>query len=470
MSSAPSLRESSPPPAAKGGVRCVVVDDDPEQRALLQRWLERAEIQVQAYGSARALAAELDRQLPDVLLLDVHLDGEDGLVALERVRRSQPTLPVVMLTADGTAGPAAAALRLGAFDYLLKPVDRQQLLQTVQRAAATQRVAVERREAGVLQQGGYRGLIGESPVMRRLYRQIERVGASEVTVLVQGESGTGKELVARALHLASPRSAGPFVPINCAAVPETLQESELFGHERGAFTGASARRTGRFEQASGGTLFLDEVAELDLALQAKLLRVLQERSFFRVGGTEQIQVDVRVVAATHKDLRELASEGKFREDLYYRLAVFELDLPALRQRREDLPALVQHFMALLGERHQRPGLRLSEEANQLVQSYAWPGNVRELQNALERAVVGCLGEEIEPEDLPRRLREGHRGPPLADLPPSSNEAGLSPMEELERAAIAEAIRASDGNMSDVIRRLGIPRTTLYRKLRRYGLR
>jgi DNA-binding NtrC family response regulator len=375
-----------------------------------------------------------------------------------------------MLTADGTAAPAAAALRLGAFDYLLKPVDRQQLLQTVQRAAATQRVAVERREAGASQEGGYRGLIGESAVMRRLYRQIERVGASEVTVLVQGESGTGKELVAKALHLASPRAQGPFVPINCAAVPETLQESELFGHERGAFTGASARRTGRFEQASGGTLFLDEVAELDLGLQAKLLRVLQERTFFRVGGTEQIQVDVRVVAATHKDLRELASEGKFREDLYYRLAVFELDLPALRQRREDLPALVRHFMALLGERHQRPGLRLSEEANQLVLGYAWPGNVRELQNALERAVVGCLGDEIEPEDLPRRLREGARAPALVDLQASSSGGGLSPMEELERAAIAEAIRASEGNMSDVIRRLGIPRTTLYRKLRRYGLR
>jgi two-component system response regulator HydG len=405
--------------------------------------------------------------LPDAILLDVHMEGMSGLAALERLKRLYPSLPVIMLTADAAVPTAVQSIQQGAYDYLTKPVDRSRLLTVVRNAVEKHEMSARLRQLErELHGGGYGGIIGSSTPMRRLFRQLDRVAPSDVTVLIAGESGTGKELVARAIHENSGRATGSFVPINCAAIPETLQESELFGHEKGSFTGATSRRIGRFEQAHGGTLFLDEVGELSAGLQAKLLRVLQERMFYRLGGSEQIQVDVRIVTATHRDLQDRCRSGAFREDLFYRLAVFELELPPLRERPEDIPLLVQVFLERFAGRHGRPEVGIGAAAMTALKTYHWPGNVRELQNAVERALVATLGDEVIPEDLPRRVREPGR--PAKVL--TRRVSDLQPMEELEKRAIREAIEAAEGNMSEVIRRLGIPRTTLYRKLKKYQLR
>ena len=445
----------------------LVVDDDPSHRKLIGRWVERAGYLVEEYAGAGALLSSLDHMLPDAILLDVHMEGMSGLAALERLKRLYPTLPVIMLTADANVPTAVQSIQQGAYDYLTKPVDRSRLLTVLRNAVEKHAMSARLRQLErELDGGGYGGIIGTSRTMRRLFRQLDRVAPSDVTVLVVGESGTGKELVARAIHANSGRAQGPFVPLNCAAIPETLQESELFGHERGSFTGATGRRVGRFEQAHGGTLFLDEVGELSAGLQAKLLRVLQERRFYRLGGSDQIEVDVRIVTATHRDLQERCQRGEFREDLFYRLAVFELELPPLRERPDDIPLLAQAFLERFTKRHGRPSVRLGKEVLAALQAYHWPGNVRELQNAVERALVATLDEEVQPEDLPRRVREPARVTPA----PTRRVSDLQPMEELEKRAIREAIQAAEGNMSEVIRRLGIPRTTLYRKLKKYQLR
>jgi two-component system response regulator HydG len=445
----------------------VVVDDDPSHRRLVGRWIERSGYQVREFADAASLLSSLDHMLPDAVLLDVHMEGMSGLAALERLKRLYPHLPVLMLTADANVPTAVQAIQQGAYDYLTKPVERSKLLTVLRNAVKKHAMAARLRQLErELRGGGYGGIIGSSSAMRRLFKQLDRVSPSDVTVLIAGESGTGKELVARAIHANSGRARGPFVPLNCAAIAETLQESELFGHEKGSFTGATSRRVGRFEQAHGGTLFLDEVGELSAGLQAKLLRVLQERKFYRLGGSEQIEVDVRIVTATHRDLQERCLKGDFREDLFYRLAVFELELPPLRDRTEDIPLLAQTFLERFAKRHGRPEVRIGEAAMAALREYHWPGNVRELQNAVERALVATLEDEVQPEDLPRRVRDPGSVPTV--LSPAVSE--LQPMEELERRAIQEAIRAAEGNMSEVIRRLGIPRTTLYRKLKKYQLR
>ena len=325
---------------------------------------------------------------------------------LEKLRAHQPLLPVVILTADSTANSAVAAMQLGAYDYLVKPIDRTKLLTTIKNAVERYqmalRVAQLERETSVQP---FPGLIGNSPVLREMLRQVTRVAASDITVLVHGESGTGKELVAKAIHSFSGRSRGSFVPLNCAAIPEALQESELFGHEKGAFTGASNRRLGRFEQADQGTLFLDEVAELSLALQVKLLRVLQERSFNRLGSSIEIRSDFRLVAASHKNLSEEVKAGRFREDLFFRLAVFELDVPPLRERRGDITMIAHHFLNEFTQSAESGLKRLSPSAAQLLERYDWPGNVRELQNYMHRASVTSSTETVEVNDLPARVRE-----------------------------------------------------------------
>ena len=308
----------------------------------------------------------------------------------------------------------------------------------------------------------YGGMLGRDPSMRGLFREIERVAATDVTVLVHGESGTGKELVARALHDEGARAKGPFIALNCAAIPEALQESELFGHERGAFTGATERRKGRFEQADGGTLFLDEIAELALPAQAKLLRVLQQRTFHRVGGERELRSDFRLVAASHHALMERVAEGKFREDLFFRVAVFELDVPPLRERGDDVVLLARFFL-------RDAELVLSPAAEELVRTYDWPGNVRELENALQRARVVAREGTIQVTDFPRRIREEspRSNPSLG----ASTDAGPgATMEDLERAALVDALRRHDGNVAEVVRELGIGRTTVYRKLKKFGLR
>ena len=478
---------STSPPAP---ATIVIVDDDRDFVVVLERVLRRSGHRVEVFETGEACVEGLSRVLPDVVCLDLTLPGMSGLETLEHLHTTHPLLPVIMLTATSAVETVVAAMQMGAYDYLQKPMDPTRLQTAIKNAvehsALMLRTTQLEREADETR--GYGQIIGHGPVMRTLFRQMDRLASSDITVLVQGESGTGKELVARALHEHSGRRRKPFVALNCAAIPETLQESELFGHERGAFTGATERRIGKFEQAHGGTLFLDEVAELSPALQAKLLRALQSRTFHRVGGNAEVQSDFRLLAATHTRLSELARAGRFREDLYFRLAVFELDVPPLRDRREDVEALAETFIAgVAGREGRRPSL--SPRALQRLMTYDWPGNVRELENAMHRAVVACNGDVIQPEDLPPGVR--HTPTTAAAPVPSLEEServlppqggGQLPIagsaawpvttlniDDLERAAIVEALRQSGGNATEAMKKLGMGRTTLYRKLKQFGL-
>jgi DNA-binding NtrC family response regulator len=413
--------------------------------------------------------------LPDAICLDIDMPGLSGLQTLERIREKHPRVPVIMLTGDDRVESVVAAMKLGAYDYLLKPPERQKLVATARNAVQHHRMSVEitslKRETG----GGdpFEGIVTGASSMREVFRQMDRVAAADITLLIHGESGTGKELVARAIHQQSPRKRGPFVAVNCAAIPDTLQESELFGHEKGSFTGATGKRLGRFELADKGTLFLDEVAELSLPLQAKLLRVLQDGTFQRVGGSQDIRSDFRLVAATHKDLGREVREGRFREDLYFRIVVFELELPPLRERVGDVELLSRHFLEQHG-RGRETKTEVSPEAAALMASYPWPGNVRELENVIQRAVVSSEGR-IEPEHLPARLREGAS---VATTAPQSSPAsrGLAVesedlnLERLERRVIERALQRTGGNLVEAGRLLGMSRATLYRKLKTYKLR
>lgn len=491
----------------------VLVDDDPAITALVERWISSDGFECETFADAESAIQGFSQLLPDCLLLDLHLPGIDGMRALEIIHARHPMLPVIVLTADQTVETAVEAMRLGAYDYLTKPLDRTQLVTTLRNATQHQRMSLRLAQLEREAEGhGYPGIVGASPSMRDLFRQLDRVAPSDVTVLIRGESGTGKELVARAIHANSGRSGGAFVALNCAAIPENLQESELFGHEKGAFTGATSRRIGRFEQAHQGTLFLDELGDLALAAQAKLLRATQDQRFQRVGGTTEIESDFRLVAATHQDLEELVRTGGFREDLFYRVAVFEINLPPLRDRKEDIPLLVE----ALAQRYwaDRPGRipELSPAASSALMSHDWPGNVRELQNAVQRALVTCSDGQIRRTDLPPRIagaggfaaaqsvfRRGQadgtsattsfsasepsqalpgQSPPTVDSStpgqsrPSAGELGSEPLSlrEIERLAILDAMERTGGNVSEVAQQLGVGRTTLYRKLKEYGLR
>jgi DNA-binding NtrC family response regulator len=453
----------------------VIVDDDPDMVSLISRFLGYAGYAVEAFADAESCLAGFSRLMPDAVCLDLMLPGLGGLETLKRIKDLEPHLPVVILTADNAVDSAVRAMQEGAYDYLVKPIDRTKLVTTIKNAVERSRmslrlVQLEREVEG----RGYPGIIGDTPPMRELFRQMDRLAASDVSVLIHGESGTGKELVARALHTQSGRRRAAFVALNCAAIPETLQESELFGHERGAFTGALDRRIGRFEEANRGTLFLDEVAELSPALQAKLLRALQERAFRRVGGSVDVRSDFRLVAATHRNLSDEVAAGRFREDLFYRIAVFELAVPALRDRRDDIPLLAS---ALLRQIADGRSVTVAPDALQCFRDYSWPGNVRELSNAIQRAWVASDGARITVADLPERVRDGSL---IAAPPRETDGAGLGvgpdpiapirTLEDMERIAIQQALARHSGNLSEAGRQLGIGRTTLYRKLKQFGLR
>ncbi len=451
----------------------LIVDDDESLLRLLTHWLEKQDYRISVATRAGACLALLEHTLPDVILLDLNLPDQSDLDTLQAIRKRCPQVPVLMSTTEGEVETVVRAMQMGAWDYLQKPLQRTKLLTTLGNAVDRAKTTLKLVELTRLADGGHPQIVGQSPAMKRLFSQMDRVGPSEITVLLRGESGTGKELVAKALHECSSRSAAPFVAVNCGAIPENLQESELFGHEKGAFTGAASQRKGRFEQAEGGTLFLDEVAELGPSLQASLLRVLQERTYFRVGGSKEQNADLRILAATHRDLREMVKTGAFREDLYYRLAVFELLLPPLRERDGDLVLLARCILEEMGARHGRGVVTLSPAALESLSAHPWPGNVRELRNALERATVLCEGGEIRVQDLPAHMQGQvparttipSSGPPF-DLP-RTEPATLS---DIERQTILEAMEAADGNLSEVVRRLNIPRSTLYRRLRAYGIR
>ncbi len=465
-------------PRSRGHV--LVVDDDGGVRDYLRRWLELSDYDVTAVESGPRCLEALTTLLPDVVLLDIKMPGMSGLEVLRRVHARHPLLPVIMVTGNTDSETVVEAMRSGAHDYLTKPVDETKLLVSVDNAiqAGDMRLRLRSLEREA-EQRGYGAIIGESDPMRDLFRQMDHVAASDLTILILGESGTGKELVARALHEASGRRDGPFVALNCAAIPETLQESELFGHERGAFTGASRQHIGRFEQADGGTLFLDEVAELALPLQAKLLRAIQERVFRRVGGQRDIASDFRLLAATNRDLEEEIEAGRFREDLYYRLAVFELTVPPLRERPGDVVriarGLVQQWAA---ERGGEPPT-FEPAAIEVLERYPWPGNVRELLNAVRRAATLSRDGVLRAADLPprvlrgveRRAAERGAGGAAGGSPEEApDEPEVFNLEALERQTIVRAMRRTGGNLSEVVRLLGIGRTTLYRKLKKYNLR
>jgi two-component system response regulator AtoC len=450
--------------APRGAV--VLVEDDRGVATLVAAILEGAGYAVRVCGDGASARRALAAAEPDVLCLDLGLPDVDGRELIGELHQRHRDLPIVVLTADDQIDTVVAAMRAGAYDYLVKPIERDTLIRTVADAAA--RRAGPTRGAAPTAPPGYHGLIGTSAPMRALIRELEQVAPTDITLLILGESGTGKELVARAIHDRSARRDRPFVAVNCAAIPESLHEAELFGHERGAFTGASARAPGRFEQAHTGTLFLDEVAELSPALQSKLLRVLQERRFHRIGGASELEVDIRVIAATHRDLDAAVRAERFREDLFYRLAVFELELPPLRARADDVPILAEAFVARFADELGRP-LRLAPEALACLQAYHWPGNVRELQNAIHRAAVATTDGVIAPGHLPRRVAPTVPTAPAPGPSPDGGGPAAGALEQAERATIAAALARHQHNLTQVARELGIGRTTLYRKLKRYDL-
>jgi DNA-binding NtrC family response regulator len=451
-----------------------IVDDDAAIRELLSFIVTEAGYEVDLFSSgAEVLASSADP--PDAVLLDLMMPEVDGVEVLKEITRLHPQLPVLMITADNDIQRAVELTKLGAYDYLVKPVDQERLLTTLDRALS--HGSLEREVARLKEELSdryhLRNIVGSSAAMRKVYNQIEKVLESEITVFIGGESGTGKELVAKAVHYASLRSDGPFIDVNCAAIPEGLQESELFGHEKGAFTGALATHPGKFEQANGGTIFLDEVGEMSPSAQARLLRVLQERVLQLVGGTDTIELDVRVISASNRDLGAMVAEGGFRQDLYYRLVVFPIALPPLRDRREDIPQLVEHFLEKYARDAGKHIKVVDKQAMEALVNHGWPGNVRELENVIHRTLLVTAGLELTLDDLPDGILGGQ--PSAMPSATTSAEAAGRPsvpktLEELEREAIVRALEGNQGNLSDVARQLGIGRSTLYRKLEQYGLR
>jgi len=439
--------------------RILIVDDELVVRDSLQQWFDSEGYEAGAVASGREALTAVQQKQWDLALIDIKMPGMDGMELQRKLHEVDSELTVIMMTGYASVETAVEALKRGAYDYITKPIDPDELVHLVANALGHKRY---RRELESLRENLQEvypetRLIGNSPGIRRVLELIEMVAPTDTTVLIFGESGTGKELVARAIHAASPRRHMPMVVIHCGALTETLLESELFGHERGAFTGAHYRKKGKFEVADGGTVFLDEISDISLKTQTDLLRVLQEKEIQRVGGTQSIKVDFRCVAATNKNLEDLVKGGTFRPDLYYRLKVFAIDLPPLRDRREDVPLLADHFVRKLATAMNKPVPTLSPQAVDLLLAYDWPGNVRELENAIERALVIGREPEIQPADFPFQLQP-------------SSQAGGHTLEEVERVHIERVLRETEGNLSRAARILDIDRTTLYNKLRRYGLK
>lgn len=453
-----------------------LVDDDEDFRALVRLWLGREGYRVRDFVRADRCMGVLERGStpPSMILLDITLPGMSGRDALTRIVEQFPSIPVIMLTANRESQTMAELIGRGAYDYITKPLDPDRLLTTIRNAIERHDI---RQRLAAMEEGPtdeLEGMVGASPEMRALSWQVKRIATTDVSVLIHGESGTGKELVAQAIHRRSQRRSGPFIALNCAAIPESLQDTELFGHERGSFTGATTRYIGRFEQASRGTLFLDEVAELSPSVQSRLLRVLQERRIRRLGGgAEEHPVDFRLITASHAHLRSAVTAGRFREDLYFRLAVYELEVPPLRDRTGDIPVLVRHFVKHYADELGKGQVSVSPEAMAMLERHAWPGNVRELQNAVQRAMVSCVGGTLLPSDLPRSVLATRSAHPQSTPPPLPAghlllEPGLT-LSDVERRVIVWSLERANGNVSEASRELGVARTTLYRKMKAYSL-
>ncbi len=441
----------------------LIVDDEKNSREGLARALQRAYDVALAEDGRKALAI-LAEQPVDVMISDVRMPGIDGLTLLQRAMARTPQPVCIMLTAYGSIELAVEAMRRGAYDFMTKPINLDRLEIVLKRALETRALETENRalREQLDARYGLEQIIGQSPAMQEVFDTVRQVAPSRATVLVLGESGTGKELVAHALHRLSPRHKGPFVAVHCAALSATLLESELFGHEKGAFTGAAERRRGRFELADGGTLFLDEIGEIDAALQVKILRVLEERRFERVGGTETIDVDVRLIAATNRDLKKMVAEGAFREDLFFRLDVVSIRLPPLRERAGDLPLLAHHFVSTLARENGKSLDGITPDALAALSAYEWPGNVRELRNVIERMVVLARGDRLTLRDVPPHIRGPGEGTPV--------RGGALSLAANEKQMIVRALKLNEGNVTKAARDLGISRRTLHRKLNEYGLR
>ncbi len=447
--------------------RVLIVDDNESHAEALADSLEMDGHRCTLAHSGREGLARLGEQPFDAVLTDLVMPDLSGLELLKRVRNDQPEAVVILITGRGSEKVAVEAFRDGATDYLTKPVDIAELRARLGRAVENARLRrdyVELRRQ-IDKRAGFEGIIGSSPPMQRLFGILGQISATNVTVLILGESGTGKELVARAIHDNSPRKPEHFVPVNCAALSEGLIESELFGHVKGAFTGAVAHKEGRIVYADGGTLFLDEVGDMPLATQAKLLRVLETREVQPVGGNETQKVDIRLLAATNRDLKQMVKEGKFREDLMYRLAVVTIELPPLRERKSDIPLLIDHYVGELARHHQRSVRGITPEARNALLRYDWPGNVRELRNALENMVLLARGEVLGLEDIPETVR----GTPAGAQAGGGYELTGRSMEEVERDLIAANLALHEGNREKTAKVLGIGERTLYRKLKQYGL-
>ena len=458
-----------------------VIDDDRSIRWVLEKALGKADMTVTSFSSATGVLEALEREQPDAIVSDIRMPGMDGISLLERIHASYPDLPVIIMTAHSDLDSAVTAYHRGAFEYLPKPFDVDEAVAQVRRAC---RLRYQAGSAEESVDNSTPEIIGEAPAMQEVFRAVGRLARSNITVLINGESGTGKELVAQALHRHSPRADQPFIALNMAAIPRDLLESELFGHERGAFTGAQHRRVGRFEQANGGTLFLDEIGDMPAELQTRLLRVLADGEFYRVGGHEPVNVDVRIIAATHQNLEQLVAEGRFREDLFHRLNVIRVHLPALRERREDIPLLMEHFLKLAAVELGVEAKTLLPETVDELQKFDWRGNVRQLENTARWLTVMASGREIHGEDLPPELRESRQatgGSGAADwrsalrswarqsLNAGDSELLNGAVPTFETIMIETALEYTGGRKQDAAKLLGWGRNTLTRKIKELGL-
>ncbi len=447
--------------------KILIVDDDTAHRVMLKVNLLEAGYEILEADDGDEVLPVLLEQEVDLILMDLRMQRMDGMEAIKLLQKAGRPEPIVVITAFSSVESAVEAMKYGAMDYVTKPVDIHSLKLTVEKALNFEALRGENEELKkrLGEQFDFQNIIGRSPAMEQVFETLSLVAPSDATVLINGESGTGKELIAGSLHHNSKRKEQPFIKLNCAALNENLLESELFGHEKGAFTGADTRRTGRFEQADRGTLFLDEIGDMSAQTQAKILRILQEGELERLGGGETIKVDVRLVAATHRDLKAMVEEGTFRQDLFFRLSVVPIELPPLRQRTEDIPALADFFLKRYATNNQKDIKGFHPQALMLLARYEWPGNIRELENSIERAVILCLGEQITPKELPpQMLPDGFK-----TLESLGNRQGGPSLKDVEREAIRTTLKQTDGNKSKTARILGVARQTLLNKIKEYDL-
>lgn len=445
--------------------KLLIVDDEKNMRWAISRALEKEGYEIYEASNGQEGIAIFERNRPDVMLLDLKMPVMDGMETLKKIRETNTTTPILMLTAHGTMETAIEAMKLGAMDYLSKPFDVEELKVQIRKALHVSELEEQvtyLKETTAFETGNV--VIGDSQPMKELMTMVERVAATPATILIQGESGTGKEIVAHLIHHNSPRRDKPFVKVNCGAIPETLIESELFGHEKGAFTGAISRKIGKFERARGGTILLDEIGELNLSMQVKLLRVLQDKEIERVGGSETVSVDARVIAATNRQLKEMTEEGTFREDLYYRLSVIPLHIPPLRERKEDIPAFVNHFLKVYGNEMGRKNMTLSPEAMEQLVNHPWKGNVRELENVIERLVIFSPTDDVKKVDLPHSDDTEAKKEGRILLP----EEGVS-LDDLEKDLILQALEKTGNNQTKAAQLLGISRHTLMYRMDKHGI-